>query len=65
MIGLISLEAYISIFYITEEVHKFEFNTDYFDEFSVEEIKGELEEILNVSDITLYHLQLEKSTTYY
>ena len=34
--------------------------TDTFDEFFFTELKGELEEILSISDITPYHLQHEK-----
>ena len=57
MIGLTSLGVYISRFNITEENDKNEFHTDIFDEFSFEELKDELEEILSISDITRYHLQ--------
>ena len=59
MMGLISLEIYNSIFNITEENNKFELYTDTFDEFSLEELKDELEEILNTSDNTPSHLQHE------
>ena len=59
MIGLTSLEVYNSIFNITEENNKFELYSDVFDEFFFTEIKDELEEILNISDITPYHLQHE------
>ena len=51
-IGLIDLEVYSSLFIITEENHKLEFYTDTFDEFSFEELKIELEEILKISNIT-------------
>ena len=37
-----------------------EFFTDNFDEFSFEELKDKLEEILSIPDITPYHLQHEK-----
>ena len=60
MIGKISLQIYNSIFKTTETNNKFEFYTDKFDEFSFDELKDELEEILNISDITPYHLQHEK-----
>ena len=61
MIELLSLEVYNSHFKITEENIKFELYTDNFDEFSFEELKDELEEILNISDTTPYHLQHEKT----
>ena len=56
MIGLTSLEVYNSIFNLTEEKNKFELHTDNFDEFSFTEFKDELEEILDVSNITPEHL---------
>ena len=59
MIGLTSLKVFNSIFYITAGNCKFEVLTDNFDEFSFEELKYELEEILTISDITLSHLQHE------
>ena len=52
MLGLTDLEVYISIFNITKENNKLELYTDTFDEFSFEEIKDELEEILNIPNIT-------------
>ena len=52
MIGLLSLEVFNSIFKIIEENIRFELYTDNFDEFSFEELKDELEEVLNNSDIT-------------
>ena len=52
--------GYNSIFKITEENKRFEVYTDSFDEFSFEELRDELEEILSISDITPYHLQHEK-----
>ena len=59
MIGLISLEVYNSVFNLNQKNNKIELYTDTFDEFSFEELKDELEEILNTSDITPYHLQHE------
>ena len=59
MLGLTDLEVYNSIFNITKENNKFELYTDNFDEFSFEELKDELEGILNISDFTPYHLQHE------
>ena len=52
MIGLVDLEVYNSILNITKENNKFELYTDSFDEFSIEELKDELEEILNFQNIT-------------
>ena len=60
MIGLTSLEVYNSVFNTNTKNIKFELYTDAFDKFSFEELKGELEEILTISDITPYHLQREK-----
>ena len=59
MIGLTKLEVYNFVFYITEHNNRFELYTDTFEEFSFSELKDELEEILNISDITQYHLQHE------
>ena len=59
MLGLIDLEVYYSIFNITKENNKFELHTDIFDEFSFEELKDELEEILNIPNITDSHLEDE------
>ena len=59
MLGLTGLGFYNSIFQITEENNKFELYTDTFDEFSFEELKDELEEFLNSSDITSSHQQHE------
>ena len=59
MIGLICLEVYNSIFNITEENNKFELYTYNFDEFSLEELKIELDEILSNSDIIPTQLQHE------
>ena len=61
MIGLTSLEVYNSISNITEHNNKFEIFTDVFIEFSVMEIKDELEEIFDIEHITAKHLQDEKT----
>ena len=60
MIGLIGLEVYSSICIISTTNNDFEHYTDNFDEFSFEELKYEIEEILIISDITPYHLECEK-----
>ena len=52
MLGLIDLEVYNSIFNITKENIKFDLYTDTFDDFSFEELKDEVEEILNIPNIT-------------
>ena len=52
MIGLKDLEAYNSIFNINKRNNKFELYADTFDEFSFEEMKDEVEEILNIPNIT-------------
>ena len=57
MIGLLSSEVYKPILNISEINNKFELYTDLFDEYSFEELKDELEEILSISDITLSRLQ--------
>ena len=44
---------------ITEHNNKFELFTDTFDEFLFTELKDEVEEILNISDITPSYLQHE------
>ena len=59
MLGLIDLEVYHSIFNITKENNKFELYTDTFDEFSFTELKDEVEEILNIPNITEDHLEDE------
>ena len=64
MIGLVNLEVYNSIFIKTEENNKFELCTDIFDEFSFEELKDELEEILSISDITPSHTTRNNRTAY-
>ena len=61
MIGLIDLEVYNYIFNITKENNNFELYTDTFDEFLFEELKDELEEILNIQNIT--DADLEDETT--
>ena len=60
MIGLITLDVYSSIFNITEQIKKFQLYTDTFDEFSFEELKGEIEDIVIISNSSNKHLQDEK-----
>ena len=57
MLGLINLEVYNSIFNITKKNNKFELYTDTFDEFSFEELKDEVGELLNFPEITDDHLE--------
>ena len=57
MIGLTSLEVYKSVFNITEQNNKVKLYLDSFDEFSFAELKDELEEMLDISNITPEHLQ--------
>ena len=59
MLGLTDLEVYNSILKITEENIKFDLFTDAFDEFSFEELKDEVEEILNVQNPTYNYLEVE------
>ena len=59
MLGLIDPGVYNSIFNITKENNKFELYSDTFDEFSFEELKDELEEIHNITNITDSHLEDE------
>ena len=59
MLGLTDLEVYNSIFNITEENNKIELYKDPFDEFSFEELKDELEEILKIPNTTHDHLEDE------
>ena len=59
MIRLGSLEVYSSILNINTTNKKFELYTDNFHKFSFIELKVELEEILNISDNTPYHLPHE------
>ena len=56
MVGLLYLEVYKFNFNITEENNEFDLYTDTFDKFSFEELKDEVDEILNYSGITPYHL---------
>ena len=57
MIGLTSLEVYNSIYNIKPGNNKFEIYTDTLNEFSFGELKAELEEIVNVSNISHEHLR--------
>ena len=57
MVGLPSLQVYNTIFNTTEENNKFELHTDLFDEFSLTELKDELEKILVFSYISPEYLQ--------
>ena len=57
MVGLTSLEVYKSVLNITEKFNKFKNLTDTFDEFQFNELKVELEQILDVSIISQDHLQ--------
>ena len=59
MIGLTNLEVYNSIFNITDENNKFELYRDMTAKFGFLELKDELEEILNISHITIEHLDDE------
>ena len=52
MIGLVDLEGHISLYNITKEINKFDLYTDTFDEFSFEELKDELDEILKIPNNT-------------
>ena len=56
MIGLTDLEAYNSIFNITEEKNKFEIYRDMHEKFGFIELKDELEEIFNIPHFTKKHL---------
>ena len=60
MIGLMSVQVYNSIFNINYRNNKIELYTDTFDEISFEELKVELEEILNKWKISKEHLQDEE-----
>ena len=51
MIGLTSLEVYNTFFNINTTNNKFELCTDTFVEFSITELKDELEEFLEISKI--------------
>ena len=57
MVGLTSLEVDNSIFYIIEGNNKIDIFTDTFDDFSIEDLKDEVEEIFSTSDITPSHPQ--------
>ena len=59
MLGLVDLEVYNSIFNITEENNKFEIYRDTSNKFGFLELKDELEEIRNISHITIEHLDDE------
>ena len=50
----------IQFFNLTEDNNKFDFYTDTFDVFSIEELRYELEKIFSVPDITPQHPQHEK-----
>ena len=50
MIGLKSVDFYNSIFNINYQNNKFELYTDTFDEVFSEELKSELEEIVNIAN---------------
>ena len=60
MIGLTSLEVNNSNFNINTTNNEFELYANNFDEFSFEDIKDQLQEVLNFSDITPNDLQHEK-----
>ena len=60
MIGLTNLEVYISIFNITGGNKKVELCKEISDEFSVTELKDELEEAVGISDFSTEHLQDQK-----
>ena len=62
MLGLIDLKVYNSIFNITKENNRFELFTDTFNQFSFLELKDEIEEILNIPNITDSHLEDETLT---
>ena len=59
LIRLISREVYNYIINIKYQKSKFELYTDTFDEFSFEELGGELEEIIVISIFSDEHLQYE------
>ena len=59
MLGLIDLEVYNSIFNINTTNNNFELYTHFYDEFSFAELRDELEEVLEISDITDDDLQDE------
>ena len=57
MMGLTSLEVHSFLFHIAQEIKNFKLYADLVDEFSLTELKDELEEILHFSDITPQLLQ--------
>ena len=57
MLGSTSLEVYSSILFITEKNTKFELYTDLVDELPFSELKGELEEIPEIPNISPKYLQ--------
>ena len=57
MVGLPCLEVHNFVFNITEEENKFERHTATFDEFSFAELKGELQDIINIAIFSHKHLQ--------
>ena len=60
MLGLISLGFYKFLFNITEEKNKFELYTDPFDsDFSFNELKDKVAEVLGLSDIYVEDLEHE------
>ena len=59
MVGLTSLEVYNCVLNITEGNNKIEFFFDNFDEFSFAELKSEIEDVLDLLDLTPKHLQHE------
>ena len=61
MLRLNSSEVYNPIFIKNIKKNKFQLFTGTFDEFSIEELKDELEEILNTADNTPPQLQHEKT----
>ena len=63
MVGLRSLEVYQSIFIITQETIKF--IQILFAEISFAELKNELEEFIDLSDITPNYLQHDNRSSYY
>ena len=57
MLGLTSLEVFLSNFNTNTTNKIFEIFTDNFDKFSFEDLKAKLKEDLSTSEITPYHLQ--------
>ena len=52
MLGLTDLEVYNSVLNLNHTNNNIELYTDTFHEFSIEEVKDELEEILSIPNIT-------------